>query len=253
MTPQQLYDSLTGRARSDSYTGAVPNSVWGYGKLNVDSVFAPTCGLEAKVFLEGAYSASGDTMRWDLRKGGDVPLTSPYPQDARTVPAIPLKIVDWVLVQLRATPSGAAVISKSVFLKNNGRLVADDGVTAKIALDVPAGNYYLVIRHRNHLAVMSAEPVALSPSGSAVVDFTAAAGMTYGAGGSKPVKTDVWGMIGGNANSSNNMINILDASAVKSKLSKVGYLTEDVTLSRVVNVLDNALVKSNLSKASRVP
>jgi subtilisin family serine protease len=253
MTPQELYDALTGRARSDSYTGAVPNSVWGYGKLNVDSVFVPTCGLEAKVFLEGAYSASGDTMRWDLRKGGDIPLTSPYPQDARTVPAIPLKTVDWVLVQLRETPNGPAVVSKSVFLRNNGRLVADDGVTTKIALNVPPGNYYLVIRHRNHLAVMSAGTLALSGSGSTVVDFTAGAGMTYGSGGAKALKTDVWGMIGGNTNNTNNMINILDASAVKSKLSRVGYLTEDATLSRVVNVLDNALVKTNLSKASKVP
>jgi subtilisin family serine protease len=253
MTPQQLYDALIGRARADSYTGAVPNPVWGYGKLNVDSVFAPKVFVDAKVLLEGAYSATGDTMRWDLRKGGDVPLTSPYSQDARTVTAIPLKTVDWVLIQLRETPAGPAVISKSVFLRNNGRLVADDGVTTKIALNAAAGNYYLVIRHRNHLAVMSAGTLALSASGSTMYDFTAGAGMTYGTGGSKPVETDVWGMIGGNANNANSMINILDASAVKSKLSRVGYLTEDATLSRVVNVLDNALVKSNLSKASKVP
>jgi subtilisin family serine protease len=253
MTPQEVYDALTHSARFDSYTGAVPNTVWGYGKLNVDLVTDSNVTLEAKVFLEGAYSASGDTMRWDLRKGGNVPLTSPYANDARTVSSIPYKIVDWVLIQLRTTPTGAAVISRSVFLRNDGRLVADDGITTKIALEIPAGNYYLVIRHRNHLAVMSSGSLALSALGSILYDFAAGSGMFYGTGGAKQIETGVWGMIGGNANNANNMINILDAAAVKSKLAKVGYLNEDTTLSRVVNVMDNSLVKLNLSKASRVP
>jgi len=253
MTPQEVYDALTHGARSDSYTGAVPNTVWGYGKLNVDTVFVPSVLLEARVFLEGAYSAAGDTMRWDLQKSGVIPLTSPYANDARSVSSIPPKVVDWVLVQLRATPTGAAVVSRSTFLRNDGRLVADDGTASKIVLEAPPGNYYLVIKHRNHLAVMSAGSVALSASGSTPYDFSSGSGMFYGTGGAKQIKTGVWGMIGGNANNANSVINILDASAVKSKLSKAGYLNEDTTLSRVVNVLDNTLVKINLSKASRVP
>jgi subtilisin family serine protease len=36
-TPQQIYDALALNARTDAFTGAVPNATWGQGKLDVDS------------------------------------------------------------------------------------------------------------------------------------------------------------------------------------------------------------------------
>jgi subtilisin family serine protease len=253
MSPQEVYDTLTGHARSDSYTGAVPNPVWGSGKMIIDSAFVSLISVEARIFLEGPYSASGDTMRCDLRRAGAVPLTSPYTDDPRSVASMPAKTVDWVLIQLRSAPTGAAVVSKSVLLRNDGRITADDGVTTRIVLEGTPGNYYLVIQHRNHLAVMSAAAVSLSQSGSTVYDFTSGGARYYGTGGAKEIEPGVWGMIGGNANNVNNVINILDASAIKLKFTKSGYLNEDVDLNKVVNILDFALMKNNLTKSSRVP
>jgi hypothetical protein len=117
--------------------------------------------LSAKVFLEGAFQSG--RMRTDLQASASIPTTSPYGENARTVSQIPFGVVDWVLVQLRNTPGGPAVLSKSVFLRSDGRLAADDGQTSEIILDAPEGNYYLTIRQRNHLAVISAGLVHLTP------------------------------------------------------------------------------------------
>ncbi|MBN2105229.1 DUF5060 domain-containing protein [bacterium] len=119
------------------------------------------CTLKSRIFLEGAYESSSSQMRLDLNTGDEVPLTAPYEEDLRTVEEIPSGVVDWVLVQLRETASGDAVISRSSFLHQDGRVVADDGITGQIWLEIDPGNYYIVINHRNHLPVMSADPVGL--------------------------------------------------------------------------------------------
>ena len=44
-----------------------------------------------------------------------------------------------------------------MFLRNDGHIVADDGTTQQFTMASPEGekDYYIVVRHRNHLAVMS--------------------------------------------------------------------------------------------------
>ena len=101
-----------------------------------------------------------------------IPTTSPYTEDARTVSSIPSNVVDWILVQLRSTDSGSAVASKSAFLYKDGRVVNDDASSGVIELDAADGDYYIVIKHRNHLSVMSASKVSLNSSTSTLYDFT---------------------------------------------------------------------------------
>ena len=128
--------------------------------------------VEVKIFLEGAYDSSIHEMRTDIN--GNIPTTSPYSEDPRTttVTPIPSTIVDWVLVQLRTADTGPAVSSRSAFIRNDGRIVADNGTTGYIKMDIADGDYYIVIKHRNHLAVMSANPVSLNASTSTLYDFT---------------------------------------------------------------------------------
>jgi pimeloyl-ACP methyl ester carboxylesterase len=117
--------------------------------------------LNAKVFLEGPYDVNNQ-----MQALLDVPLTSPYSEDQRTIDTMPNDIVDWVLVQLRKSANGNAVVSKSVLLRKDGQLVDDNGTTIEIPLNAPDDNYYIVIKHRNHLSVMSA---VAQPFGSASV------------------------------------------------------------------------------------
>jgi hypothetical protein len=129
-----------------------------------------TVVLELKIFLEGAYDADAvdPVMRTDL----EVPTTSPYTEDERTLDPIPSDIVDWILVELRETDNGPAVASKSALLHKDGRIVADDGTTGQIEMEAEPGSYYIVIKHRNHLGVMSTNAEPLGSLSSTLYDFT---------------------------------------------------------------------------------
>ncbi|MBN1779706.1 hypothetical protein JW948_01145 [bacterium] len=125
-----------------------------------DAVETDPVLLEVRVFLEGPYMSG--QMTTDL--GGIIPLESPWVQDPRTAMNIPPNVVDWILVELRTAPHGPAAACRSAFLSSLGNIVDLDGKNVNIEFDVPEGYYYIVIRHRNHMPVMSAEPVCLSES-----------------------------------------------------------------------------------------
>ena len=118
--------------------------------------------LSLKVWLDGPYSADGDSMGTDLKQAAYIPTTSPY-TDARTVSAVPDNVVDWVLVELRANADSDTVAQRSFFLRKDGNLVDEDGTTTVLEIpNVPDGDYYIVVRHRNHAPVMSLLPQSLS-------------------------------------------------------------------------------------------
>lgn len=146
-----------------------------------------------RVFLQGPYG-TGPLMSDALRSGNMVPAQEPYTQlgfthagggGGETVAAGVLNvsgtnaIVDWVLVELRtAGPAYAVVATRSALVQRDGDVVDTDGVSP-VAFTVGNGNYHVVVRHRNHLGVMSASTVALSGT-AATVDFRLAATATYG-------------------------------------------------------------------------
>jgi hypothetical protein len=71
-------------------------------------------------------------------------------------------VVDWALVDLRSSPS-TVVASRAVMLQRDGDLVdAQTGSANLHFAKVSGGNYYVSVRHRNHLGVISASPVSLS-------------------------------------------------------------------------------------------
>jgi subtilisin family serine protease len=253
MTPQAVYDALLSAAATDAQTGTCPNDAWGYGKLNAVSGLANSSLAEFRIFMEGPYSAAGDTMITSLKKGGVIPLLSPYPEDARTAGSVPAAAVDWILVQLRQAADGPAVASSTVFLRKDGRCITDDGLSTRIRLNAVPGDYYLLIGHRNHLKVMSANPLHLDSGHSTLYDFSLGSGQFYGTGGAKPVESGVWGMIGGNAYNGNTAINVADYMLVKGKFGRTGYLPEDINLSGGVTVADYMTTKTNFGKKSAVP
>lgn len=62
-------------------------------------------------------------------------------------------IIDWVLVELRSSADSNYYVysRKAAILKSDGTIVNSDGT--QFSMDVAAGNYYMVIYHRNHLPV----------------------------------------------------------------------------------------------------
>ena len=206
--------------------------------------------LSVKIFLEGPYDANANSMTTDIN--ASIPLTSPYSEDPRQVTQIPNTITDWILVSLRSSANGTAVTSKSVMLRNDGKVVADDGVTEEITLNAAEGNYYIVIKHRNHLKVMSATAIALNSNTSTLYDFTAAENKFYGTGGAKELETGIWGMWSGDTDR-NGSVDAADRNATWNNRNTSGYSDSDVNLSGVVDAADRNSTWNNRNKTSSVP
>jgi hypothetical protein len=146
--------------------------------------------LAAKVMLEGARDGAG--MKTTLRNY--MPLNQHYNaapwnyNGTETVGSIPADVVDWVLVELRQASTASAATSattlakRAAFLKSDGTIV--DHETGNVLRfdnnSVTAGNnLYVVVRHRNHLAVMSATG-ATQVAGVYQYDFTSGVSQAYG-------------------------------------------------------------------------
>jgi len=137
--------------------------------------------VETKIFLQGAYESSTGEMRLNINS--EIPKIAPYTEDARTVDSVPADAVDWILLELRETATGSAITSKSVFLHKNGKAITDDASSETINLTAPSNDYYLVIKHRNHLSVMSATTINLNNSSPVFYDFTTGSDKFYGSNG----------------------------------------------------------------------
>lgn len=181
------------------------------GDANTDNdVLTATCAcvgtptaitVAARVILEGPYVSATGLMNDALRGLGTFPLTDPYPglgythtgseNSGSVAPAVIAAggnnaIVDWVLLELRSPAAPASIIaSRSALVQRDGDIVDLDG-TSPVSFAVPANSYHVAVRQRNHLGCMSASPVALSSTTTAL-DFTTNATTTYGTAARKSV------------------------------------------------------------------
>ncbi|WP_276482472.1 MBG domain-containing protein [Paraflavitalea pollutisoli] len=157
---------------------------------------APT-GLivSAKAFLHGPYVAATGNMTDSLRKKGLIPTIDPYPAlgfgtasgPAATISPVHLTttgdtaIVDWIWLELRSSSNPAQVVAgRAALLRKNGSIVELGNDRPVYFPNLADGSYYIAIRHRNHLGVMTAAPVALNSSMPTVIDFSSPATMTWG-------------------------------------------------------------------------
>ena len=156
-----------------------------YGWSNVRNFTTLPMSVYVKVFLQGPYvNTPTPHMSTNLRGLLDFPLSQPYNVSpwsytgSESVGSVPLGVVDWVLVQLRTgTAPGTAVQTCAAFLMSDGSIQDIDGSDHVNFIGLSSGSYYIVVIHRNHLAVMSANPVSL-PNGSAY-DFTTSESQAY--------------------------------------------------------------------------
>jgi hypothetical protein len=222
-----------------------------------DWTFGNFSDVNVKVFLQGPYS--GGSMSTALNTAGVIPLIEPYTaapwnySGYESVTSIPAGVVDWVLVKLRTDPT-TTVATRAALLKSDGSVVDLDGTSAVVFAGVPAGDYYIVVRHRNHLAVMSKDLVQLNAS-STLYDFTEWNGgqKAYGtATAMKNLGSGVYGMYASDANASGD-ITILDRAVWRTQNSTLGYLSADFNLSEDVTILDRALWRANNSITTQVP
>lgn len=126
----------------------------------------PAVNLSLNLCLEGAYQTNQHQL---MATTANLPLQQPfnsapwgYTGDEAVV-NIPDGVVDWVLVEARsATQPTQVMAQKAAFLMANGEVLDVNGITNGVGFfDLLATeSYYIAIRQRNHLAVMSAAPLA---------------------------------------------------------------------------------------------
>lgn len=221
--------------------------------------------LNLSVFLEGSYN--GIDMNTELNNAGLIPLAQPYntaPWDydgTESVPSIPNgDVVDWVLAELRETsgdPSSAlpdsVVARKAVFLLNNGQIVDLDGISLPEFDITITDNVYVVLWHRNHLAIMSSIPLAESIGGTYQYDFTNQLERAY-MNGQKEIGTGIYGMMAGDCDGSG-IIDMEDKNNNWGIIAgEMGYDGADVNLDSEINNLDkDDFLYWNIGSESQVP
>ncbi|MFZ1290474.1 MAG: S8 family serine peptidase [Melioribacteraceae bacterium] len=151
-----------------------------------DNVFKiindPNIYLSAKIFLQGNYSSG--TMSTSLNTADQIPHSQPFRNapwsynGSESVTSIPnTNIVDWILVELRSgTEANTVVAKRAGFLRNDGKIVDLDGFSKLSFSNLNSTSYYVAIYHRNHLPIMSSEPVQLGGSSEILETFDNAVG-----------------------------------------------------------------------------
>ena len=82
-------------------------------------------------------------------------------------------IVDWMLIELRNAEDETEIIAYStVAMQRDGDIITEDGEGLINFPELPEGEYYVAIRHRNHLPLMTDQPITLSVENAPLVDFT---------------------------------------------------------------------------------
>lgn len=221
----------------------------------------PGFNLDVKVYLEGPYE--NGLMSFNLMP--EIPLNQPYSghpwyyDGAESVSELPGKTVDWVLVELRdatsatLATSGTVIARQAALLKNNGIILNLDGSQSLQFSQSINDQLYLVIYHRNHLAVMSAYPLTES-GGVYSYDFSTTEDQAYGdADAHKEIAPNVYGMIGGDANL-NGSVNSYDKGFWNLHVGESGYLFYDFNLDGQVGNRDkNDILIENYGRQKQVP
>jgi hypothetical protein len=249
----------------------------------------------ARVVMEGPYqygSITADLMYSNLRDSNRLPATPPniypYNLDANRllnnitdINSVKYKdIVDWVVIEMRdrdLNPTKRAF--RTCLLKKDGSLVDIDGVsTVALTKQFTSGDidttgatpYFIAVRHRNHMTVMTDKQITLSNNGNNILVDLADPSAVYGGQNSlkylgKRAGKSMWGSIAGNYVSEtlqrdtlfNGLENIdvitqEDRESVwdyiLSKKNTEGYLNQDFNLDGIITTKDFNISWNNRRK-----
>lgn len=220
--------------------------------------------LDLKVFLEGPFATSD--MNTDLLDNNLIPLSQPYNiapwnySGTESVSILPENAIDWVLLEFRDASDAASASSATTFawqaalLYKNGVIKGLNGCSSVDFSGPISNNLYVVVHHRNHLPIMTANAVPTT-DGVYSYDFSLNADQAYnGILAQKDLGGGIFGMVGGDANA-DGTINSDDGTAVWNlEVGEQGYLASDINLDGESNNKDKDDVwYFNLNAGSQVP
>lgn len=229
---------------------------------------AAELSLNLKTYLEGAFTGS-TSMSTALNPM--LPLSQPfnpplpylgnpnpvwYYNGSENVASMPSNVVDWVLVEARdaasaATATAATSIGKKAgFLLNNGTITGTDLQPISFQVSV-SQSLFVVVYHRNHLAIMSSS--GLTESGGVYSwDFTTALSKAFNNG--QKALGSYFGLYGGDGDGNSQVLTQDKTGAWNIQAGKVGYLGSDYKLNgQVQNQDKDDIWYPNRNKVSAIP
>ncbi|RLD54611.1 MAG: hypothetical protein DRJ05_14310, partial [Bacteroidetes bacterium] len=210
------------------------------GEVHFNPWYVFNLAVDVTAILEGPFDGTGMStyLAGHPEPIEGFPMTQPFNTGpwnytgTESVASIPnTDVVDWVLLELRdatnaaSAGTGSIIDSKAGFFLKDGSIVETDGAsTLSFAANV-SQNLFVVVYHRNHLKVMSAN--ALSQSGG-VYEYDFSTGINKAYGNSEKLVNGKAVLFGGDMNADGN-INVDDKTIWVNEAGTVGYLKSDVT------------------------
>lgn len=214
--------------------------------------------VQPKVFLEGPYHQATNLMRTTLLDNQLLPLAHPYnrppwaysgTEHFATIEMMPSNMVDWVLLEARSATDNTIILeSHAAILLNDGSIVDVDGVTNGVRFFNLANNeaYYLVIRHHNHLAVMSASAIPVQDF-NLIYDFTTDVNQALGNTQLANPATGVFALYAADF-TSDGLITVVDFNYFSVQTSLLNkYIDGDCNLDGSVTIADFNFYQKNSS------
>ena len=261
------------------YTGIVYSNA-------INTYLGPCDIVDIRVILQGGYNSTTGLMNNAINLAGTLPNYHPYNtapwnySGTESLTVFPDSIVDWVLVELRDKADESLVIETRAGLLSQSGYILDTDLTRGLNFSLLSGldSYYIVVKHRNHMPVMSGESVSL-PNLGAPYDFTeidiAQPYMHLDPLPAilelDPAGSGVYGMIAGDVNADGILKYIggaNDRGLILLRITNVsglpylntvitGYFYEDITLDNEVKYIgganDRGLILLNLTKLTGLP
>lgn len=208
--------------------------------------------VQARAFLEGPYKNNG-TMQDILGFTFAMQLAQPYDvapwnyNGTESTVIVPAAAVDWVLVEIRNGIGGTNLVaSQAAFIDTDGYITQTNGIRGVSFSSFAPGNYYVCIRHRSHLDVMSANMVSL-PNASNPYDFTTAQSQSFGNTMGLSLDGKFY-LFAGDANGDGEN-DVDDFNRYKSEASNIyEYLTSDFNMDGFITIEDFNFYKRNFTR-----
>ncbi len=195
--------------------------------------------LNVRVFLEGPYDSLTHGMHTYLQAAQYIPEQQPFD----TIPwhydidehlnHIPAGMVDWLLLKIYDTTAAGYVSENcildtiSAVLLQDGSIVSTDGTSPLILGQAPQYQLFVEVGSRNHISLLSANPLSLEGNEYSY-DFTLSAAVSYDSQ-AKDLGDGKYGMPAGDANA-DGFVDAADLIIWKSEAGEKGYLQSDFNL-----------------------
>lgn len=154
------------------------------------------------------------------------------------------QVADTVRIYLAASSSPYA------FVDSQKVVLSTSGTTSPTFTGASSGNYYIVVKHRNHLETWSRLPQTFTAGTPVAYDFTTDSAKAYGYNMKKV--GSVWVLFGGDPNQDGS-IDGIDIPIFISQFGSTGYLSCDFNGDNDVNAQDVVIIASNFGLTKVVP